>query len=89
MEERKTESSETDAHPGNSLEDSLRELQQIVERMESGNQSLETSLDEFERGIKLVRECQRILEEAEQRVHMLTGKEGKEQTAPFPTPPTE
>lgn len=66
-----------------SFEDSLTELQQIVDRMERGDQSLETSLDEFERGIKLVQECQRRLEQAQQRVEMLTTKGGENATTPF------
>jgi len=65
------------------LEDSLKELQQIVDGMESGEQSLETSLDEFERGIKLIRQCQRKLEQAQQRVDILTAKNDEDTIAPF------
>lgn len=66
-----------------SFEDSLMELQQIVDRIERGDQSLETSLDEFERGIKLVQECRHRLEQAQQRVDILTARNGEETTAPF------
>ena len=69
--------------PTRTLEESLAELQQIVERMESGEQSLETSLDDFERGINIVRECQRKLKDAEQRVRMLSAGTD-EQTEQFP-----
>ncbi len=66
------------------LEESLKELQQIVDGMESGDQSLEKSLDEFERGINLIRQCQRKLEQAQQRVDILTAKNGEDTITPFP-----
>ncbi|MCG6871416.1 MAG: exodeoxyribonuclease VII small subunit, partial [Gammaproteobacteria bacterium] len=46
----------------------LRELEQIVERMERGEISLEQSLEDFERGMTLARACQGQLKDAEQRV---------------------
>ena len=83
MGNKESESDEKQNLQTRSFEDSLTELQQIVDRMERGDQSLETSLDEFERGIKLVQECQRRLEQAQQRVEMLTTKGGENATAPF------
>lgn len=49
-------------------EEALTELEQIVARLEAGEQSLEQSLQDYERGIKLERQCQRALDEAERRV---------------------
>jgi exodeoxyribonuclease VII small subunit len=49
-------------------ETALAELEQIVARLESGEQSLEQSLKDYERGVELERQCQRALDEAEQRV---------------------
>ena len=83
MEEKESELDDKQNPQTQSFEDSLNELQRIVDRMERGDQSLETSLDEFERGIKLVQECQRRLEQAQQRVEMLTAKDGEFATAPF------
>ncbi len=57
-----------------SFEESLAQLEQLVERMESGDLSLEASLQEFEKGMQLSDQCQTVLEEAEQRVQILTGK---------------
>ncbi|MDE0310528.1 MAG: exodeoxyribonuclease VII small subunit [Acidiferrobacterales bacterium] len=75
-------SAESDADT-RSFEESLAELQTIVAAMESGDQSLEKSLDEFERGISLIRQCQRKLEQAQQRVEVLTAKNGEDDVAPF------
>ncbi len=57
------------------FEAALAELEKIVEKMESGEQSLEESLKSFQRGIELTRVCQKGLKEAEQRVEKLV-KEG-------------
>jgi exodeoxyribonuclease VII small subunit len=57
-----------------SFEESLTELEQLVERMEGGELSLEASLQEFEKGMQLSGQCQTMLEEAEQRVQILTKK---------------
>jgi exodeoxyribonuclease VII small subunit len=53
------------------LEQSLEDLEALVERLESGELSLEEALKEFERGIKLTRACQTALKEAEQKVEIL------------------
>jgi exodeoxyribonuclease VII small subunit len=55
-----------------SFERALDELEQLVQRMEKGDQSLDDSLAAYERGVALYRECQRALERAEQRVRLLT-----------------
>ncbi len=60
------------------LEKSLAELETIVEQLESGELPLEKSLKEFERGVRLSRECQGALKDAEQRVQMLMGDELKD-----------
>ncbi len=58
------------------FEEKLRELEQLVTRMEDGNLGLEESLEAFENGVKLVKECQQALEAAEQKVKLLTSAEG-------------
>jgi exodeoxyribonuclease VII small subunit len=62
------------------FERSLRELEALVEKMETGNLSLEESLKCFERGIGLTRLCQKALTEAEQKVKILLEKEGRLET---------
>lgn len=56
------------------FEQSLNDLQTLVERLESGDLSLEESLTTFEQGIALTRECQSALQDAEQRIQLLLEK---------------
>ncbi len=53
------------------FEQALVELERVVSAMEAGNMSLEESLKAFEQGVKLTRECQQALQEAEQKVDLL------------------
>lgn len=54
-----------------SFESSLTELERIVDQLEAGDLSLEESLKLFEQGIKLSRDCQKRLDEAERKVEAL------------------
>tara|TARA_X000000368_G_C22586838_1_gene517539 strand:- start:130 stop:375 length:246 start_codon:yes stop_codon:yes gene_type:complete len=58
------------------FEDSLAELESIVDSLEAGDLNLEESLKSFEKGITLTRNCQIALSEAEQTVKVLTEKNG-------------
>ena len=58
------------------FEESLAELESIVDSLEAGELSLEESLKSFEKGITLTRNCQTALSEAEQKVKVLTEKNG-------------
>ena len=53
------------------FEDALEELEAIVQLLEGSEQSLESSLEQFERGVALSRFCQQSLSEAEQKVKIL------------------
>ena len=53
------------------FETSLAELEQIVGRLEDGDLPLEQSLELFEKGIKLSRECRTRLTNAERRIEIL------------------
>ncbi|HEX9627204.1 MAG TPA: exodeoxyribonuclease VII small subunit [Acidiferrobacterales bacterium] len=68
------------------FEAALAELEQLVEKMESGNQSLEEALAAFQRGIELTRTCQQGLKEAEQRVEKLMADNAVAATEPFEPP---
>ena len=68
------------------FEQALAALEAVVERLESGELSLEQSLKHFERGIALTRACQKSLAEAEQRVKVLMETDGRERLAPFEPP---
>ena len=54
------------------FESSLEELERIVRELEQGELTLEKSLELFEQGVKLSRECQERLNQAERRIEMLT-----------------
>jgi len=53
------------------FENSLDELEQLVQKMERGDLSLDDSLAAYERGVGLYRRCQAALEQAELRVRLL------------------
>ncbi len=65
------------------FERSLKELEELVSKMEQGELSLEDSLKSFERGIELTRACQKALKDAEQKVEILTNKGGDVHAVPF------
>src|SRR5262249_50315978 len=67
------------------FEAALERLQAIVHELEEGELGLEASLGRFEDGISLLRACYRLLEQAEQRIEILTGTDGEGNpiTAPF------
>ena len=53
------------------FETSLSELESIVQKLESGDLPLEDSLELFEKGIKISRECRERLTSAERRIEIL------------------
>ncbi len=54
------------------FEQSVEELEEIVRRLENGDATLDESLALFERGVKLAKGCQKMLDEAEMKVSVLT-----------------
>ncbi|WP_299728706.1 exodeoxyribonuclease VII small subunit [uncultured Endozoicomonas sp.] len=71
---------------GFAFEQSLAELESLVQKMESGDMSLEESLKAFEQGVRLTRDCQKALSDAEQKVHKLLEHNGEMTSEPFNTP---
>lgn len=65
------------------FEKSLTQLEQLVEKLEGPDYTLEQSLAAFEKGIKLTRECQAALQDAEQKVQMLIEQNGASVAVPF------
>lgn len=65
------------------FEQSLDELESLVQRMEKGELSLDESLAAYERGVGLYRRCQTALEQAELRVRLLTDPLDPETAEPF------
>ncbi len=72
-----------EASPVAHFEQSLEELEQLVEKMEHGEMSLEQSLAAYERGVGLYRQCQSALEQAELRVRLLSDPERPDDAEPF------
>ena len=61
-----------------SIEARLRELETILEELESGDLELDQALKKFEQGVKLSRECQKTLEDAEMKIKILMDNELKD-----------
>ena len=60
-----------------SFEDNMENLEKIVTELEKGNLNLDESIAKFEEGIKISKECNKILEEAEKKITILLEKDGK------------
>ncbi len=68
------------------LEKSLDELEALLKELESGELTLEAALAHFERGVTLTRQCQKALQEAEQKVEILLKKTPRDEPEPFDPP---
>lgn len=65
------------------FEKSLAELEKLVEQLESGELSLDESLEQFKRGVQLTRECQQVLDQAQLTVEKLLGDDEPLKSEPF------
>jgi exodeoxyribonuclease VII small subunit len=70
-----------------SFEESIGQLEALVTSLEAGDLSLEESLSTFEQGIKLTKDCQQQLNEAEQKVSLLVGDGDTMQLVDFDSEP--
>lgn len=68
----------TKATKNSNFEQQLETLEEIVEQLEGGKLPLDEALKVFENGVKLTRQCQQLLSDAEQKVTLLM--QGQEQT---------
>lgn len=66
-----------------SFEESLKELEQIVQSLEAGELSLEDAMNFFERGLSLSQLSQEKLQDAEQKIQMLVTKNGQQSLSNF------
>jgi exodeoxyribonuclease VII small subunit len=69
--------------PQPSFESSVKELEEVVRKLESGDLPLEESLQLFERGVGLSELCRKQLEDAETRIEILMRKGRNAQPEPF------
>jgi len=65
------------------FEQSIQQLEMIVQKMESGDLDLEQSLKQFEQGIKLAKSCHNTLAQAELKIEQLIEENGLQQVIPF------
>ena len=61
----------------------LLQLEEIINKMESGELSLEDSLKFFEEGVKIHRKCHTALTDAEQRISILSENDNYSEEKPF------
>jgi len=59
------------AKPKNNFEDSIKRLETIVDELEKGDFTLEQSLEKFEEGMALGKECRKFLDEAEAKIRKI------------------
>ena len=59
------------------FEDSMKKLEEIVIELENGNLNLDESVTKFEEGMKIAKQCNNILEEAEKKITILLEKDGE------------
>ena len=60
------------------FEDNLAELENIVRKLESGDVALEDAIAEFQKGMKISETLKKTLNEAEQTLVQIVGKDDKE-----------
>ena len=59
------------------FEESMRKLESIVTELENGNLNLDESVKKFEEGMKIAKQCNTILEDAEKKITILLEKDGE------------
>ena len=67
----------SESPPAPDFEKALTDLEAIIDKLEQGDLPLDESLQAFERGVELTRECQVALKQAEQKVEILLRKTGQ------------
>ena len=59
------------------FENNMENLEKIVTELENGDLNLDESISKFEEGIKISKECNKILEDAEKKITILLERDGK------------
>lgn len=67
------------------FEESMKKLETIVTELENGNLNLDESVKKFEEGMKIAKQCNNILENAEKKITILLEKNGDFEEKPFDT----
>ena len=66
-----------------SFESAMEELELIAKSLEKGDLNLDESISKFEEGIKISKECNKILEEAEKKITILINNDGETKEEEF------
>ena len=61
-----------------SFEEQIQELEKIISELENGNLNLDDSVVKFEEGMKISKECNKMLENAEKKISILLNDENGE-----------
>ncbi len=69
------------AQKKNTFEDNLSELEGLISELESGDAPLDKCISMFEKGVKLSDECLKMINDAQQKITLLTQKGEAEYTA--------
>ena len=72
-----------DSNKSTGFEHALSELETLIEQLESGDLSLDQSLQQFKQGVELTRHCQGILSQAQQVVEQLIDPNDESSAVPF------
>lgn len=67
------------------FEESMKKLETIVVELENGNLNLDESVKKFEEGMKIAKQCNNMLEEAEKKITILLEKDGELKEENFET----
>lgn len=59
------------------FEETIKKLEIIANELETGNLNLDESVEKFEEGMKLSKECTKMLDDAEKRISILIKKDGE------------
>lgn len=59
------------------FEEAMKNLENIVTELENGNLNLDESVKKFEEGMKIAKQCNTILEDAEKKITILLEKDGE------------
>ena len=68
-----------------SFEENMEQLENIVTELEKGELNLDESVKKFEEGMKIAKQCNNILENAEKKITILLEKNGDFEEKPFDT----
>jgi exodeoxyribonuclease VII small subunit len=61
-----------------SFEDAIKQLTSIVEKIEQGEIPLQDSMQQYEKGMALIKHCRTILQKAEQRIERISAEQASE-----------